>query len=202
MNVKRVSAAADVICAAMKNGKALPLSWAAALESAGLLQSPESADELQQLKARVAELEAQRDRRRGRLVALQNDALNMRGLLSPNGEARKVPFPLGNTLTPAVDWLIGRVAELEALKPARFQDCRVCGAGYEYGQACAACAFNERMVAERVARGELAEQRHLMDSLDHDFEVLPVRRSVPLSEMQRMSGDPLGDTPAVPSDCP
>jgi hypothetical protein len=67
-----------------------------------------------ELRARVAELEAQRDRRRDRLVALQNDALNMRGSLSPNGEERRVPFPLGETLTPAVDWLIARVAELEA----------------------------------------------------------------------------------------
>ena len=66
------------------------------------------------LVARIAELEAQRDRRRVRLVALQNDALSMRGSLSPMGEDRKVPFPLGETLTPAVDWLIGRVAELES----------------------------------------------------------------------------------------
>lgn len=59
-------------------------------------------------------LRAQRERRRLRLIALQNDALNMRGELSPMGEGRKVPFPLGETLTPAVAWLIGRVAELEA----------------------------------------------------------------------------------------
>ncbi|WP_331756296.1 hypothetical protein OHA04_45345 (plasmid) [Streptomyces sp. NBC_01590] len=65
------------------------------------------------LRDQVTELEAQRDRRRARLVALQNDALDMRGSLSPNGEARKVPFPLGETLTPAVDWLINRVSELE-----------------------------------------------------------------------------------------
>ncbi|MFB8772155.1 hypothetical protein [Streptomyces broussonetiae] len=65
-------------------------------------------------KARAAELEAQRERRRARLVALQNDALNMRGALSPMGEDRKVPFALGETLTPAVEWLISRVAELEA----------------------------------------------------------------------------------------
>lgn len=65
------------------------------------------------LQDRAAELEAQRDRRRGRLVALQNDALNMRGSLAPVDEARKVPFELGETLTPAVDWLINRVAELE-----------------------------------------------------------------------------------------
>lgn len=66
------------------------------------------------LLARVAELEAQRERRRARLVALDNDALSMRGSLSPMGEDRKVPFELGETLTPAVDWLIARVAELEA----------------------------------------------------------------------------------------
>lgn len=66
------------------------------------------------LRAQVAELEEQGERRRLRLIALQNDALNMRGSLSPNDEKRKVPFPLGETLTPAVDWLIARVAELEA----------------------------------------------------------------------------------------
>jgi hypothetical protein len=74
----------------------------------------ESEKERDALRSRVAELEAQRERRRVRLVALQNDALNMRGALSPNGEQRKVPMPLGETLTPAVEWLVNRVAELEA----------------------------------------------------------------------------------------
>jgi hypothetical protein len=69
--------------------------------------------EVERLQARVAELEAQHERRRVRLVALQNDALNMRGALSPNGEERKVPMPMGDTLAPAVEWLINRVAELE-----------------------------------------------------------------------------------------
>ncbi|MFE7360700.1 HlyD family secretion protein [[Kitasatospora] papulosa] len=84
-----------------------------------------------ELRAQVVELEAQRDRRRARLVALQNDALSMRGSLSPNGEASKVPFELGPTLTPAVDWLINRVAELEvALADATEPD--VDGAGRTY----------------------------------------------------------------------
>ncbi|MDX3835660.1 hypothetical protein [Streptomyces europaeiscabiei] len=104
------------------------------------------------LRARIAELEAQRERRRVRLVALQNDALSMRGSLSPMGEDRKVPFPLGETLTPAVDWLIGRIAELEALTPARVQTCRVCGAGYTYGEPCSSCEFRKRMAAELQAR--------------------------------------------------
>ena len=41
-------------------------------------------------------------------------------------------------------------------------------------------------------QGELAEQRHLMDPLDHTLELLPVRRPEALPEMQRASGDPLG----------
>ncbi|MEW2300232.1 hypothetical protein AB0958_09655 [Streptomyces sp. NPDC006655] len=57
---------------------------------------------------------AKQDLRHAELVALRNDALNMRGVLSPNGGARKVPMPLGETLTPAVEWLVNRVAELEA----------------------------------------------------------------------------------------
>lgn len=100
---------------------------------------------------RIAELEAQRERRRVRLVALQNDALSMRGSLSPMGEDRKVPFPLGETLTPAVDWLIARIAELEALTPAAIQSCRKCGAGYTYGKPCSTCIFREQMAAETQA---------------------------------------------------
>lgn len=73
--------------------------------------SAEKAAEIERLRGRVTELEAQRDRRRERLVSLQNDALNMRGALSPNGEKRKIPMPLGAALTPAVEWLINRVAE-------------------------------------------------------------------------------------------
>jgi len=95
----------------------------------------DAAEQLRADRDRIAELEAEREklvrwhgedsktinrlvarveRRRAELVALRNDALSMRGSLSPNGEDRKVPFPLGETLTPAVDWLIARVAELEA----------------------------------------------------------------------------------------
>ncbi|MFK0222215.1 hypothetical protein ACIQWN_28995 [Streptomyces vinaceus] len=40
-----------------------------------------------------------------------------------------------------------RLAELEALKPAPIQDCRKCGAGYDYGQPCSNCAFQARMAA-------------------------------------------------------
>ncbi|MFE5958904.1 hypothetical protein [Streptomyces rubiginosohelvolus] len=52
-----------------------------------------------------------------------------------------------------------RVAELEALKPAQFQDCQVCGAGYEYGKPCSACEFNKQMAA--AATGEPRQARDL-----------------------------------------
>lgn len=51
--------------------------------------------------------------------------------------------------------LRARVAELEALKPARFQDCPKCGAGYEYGQPCPSCEFKKLMAADpaKASRG-------------------------------------------------
>ncbi|MEU3426633.1 hypothetical protein [Streptomyces gardneri] len=60
MNTKRVNAAADVIHRAMQQGKTLPISLATALESTCMLQSPETAAEEKTLRARVAELEAER----------------------------------------------------------------------------------------------------------------------------------------------
>ncbi|MER6778478.1 MULTISPECIES: hypothetical protein [unclassified Streptomyces] len=41
--------------------------------------------------------------------------------------------------------LRARLAELEALKPAPIQDCRKCGAGYDYGRPCSNCAFQAAM---------------------------------------------------------
>ena len=94
----------------------------------------------------IDRLTAQRDRRRIHLVALQNDALNVRGALSPNGEARKVPFPLGPTLLPAVEWLIGRVAELEADLAAKAQDAEAAVNGW--GRARDRIAELESLLAE------------------------------------------------------
>ncbi|MET8826021.1 hypothetical protein ABZX40_13190 [Streptomyces sp. NPDC004610] len=44
-----------------------------------------------------------------------------------------------------------RIAELEALLLGTPQTCRMCGAGYTYGQPCSTCAFNWRMAAETDA---------------------------------------------------
>lgn len=48
--------------------------------------------------------------------------------------------------------LRARVAELEALEPARHQTCRECGAGYDYGQPCSNCAFRVEMAAALASR--------------------------------------------------
>ncbi|MFJ8163857.1 hypothetical protein ACIRBY_23420 [Streptomyces sp. NPDC096136] len=58
MNAQLVNSAAEVLHAAMLRGTQTPAGLAVALESAQLLQSPESAAELKRLRARVNELEA------------------------------------------------------------------------------------------------------------------------------------------------
>ncbi|MFF9123213.1 hypothetical protein ACF09J_07925 [Streptomyces sp. NPDC014889] len=71
MNAKLVNAAAGVIAAAMEQGKTTPASLATSLDSACLLQPPETAAELEQLRGRVAELEAQSEALAERLRAGQ-----------------------------------------------------------------------------------------------------------------------------------
>lgn len=96
MNTRLVNGAAGVINAALAQCRTAA-GIALALESAGLLMTPETAAELKQLRARVA--------------------------------------------------------ELEAVTPAAIQTCRVCGAGYSYGNPCSTCLFRAEMAAELQARG-------------------------------------------------
>ncbi|MER7905432.1 hypothetical protein ABTX84_19385 [Streptomyces sp. NPDC095614] len=87
--------------------------------------------------------------------------------------------------------LRARVAELEALKPARFQDCQVCGAGYEYGQPCPSCEFKARMTAEPAPRdlrpGAEAARRTIRDRQTADSAPLArrLRRISPMEELAR-----------------
>ncbi|MGW2985425.1 hypothetical protein [Streptomyces goshikiensis] len=60
MNTRLVRAAEQVLHAAMQQGRVTAADLACALESAQLLQSPETAAELNRLRARVPELEAER----------------------------------------------------------------------------------------------------------------------------------------------
>ncbi|MFK0140650.1 hypothetical protein [Streptomyces murinus] len=61
MNTRSVNAAAELIQAALRQGRtAAGIALALELESAQLLQSPERAVEFEQMRARVAELELER----------------------------------------------------------------------------------------------------------------------------------------------
>lgn len=66
-----------------------------------------------------------------------------------------------------------QIAELEALTPAAIQTCRVCGAGYTYGEPCNACLFKARMAAEtaslREPEGEHFASVHHSYRLGHDL---------------------------------
>lgn len=64
-----------------------------------------------------------------------------------------------------------RIAELEALTPAAIQTCRVCGAGYSYGQSCSTCVFRAQMAAELQVRGLEGEHysaTHHSYTVSHD----------------------------------
>lgn len=89
---------------------------AEALIGLGMLVKPGGAQELEKLRAEVVGLKEQRERRRVRLVACEADLMEMRGLLSPNGFPRRIPaeVEIHERVAPAVEWLLGRVEELEA----------------------------------------------------------------------------------------
>lgn len=67
-----------------------------------------------------------------------------------NDGTEKALHQIAVSLAEEVERLRARVAELEALKPAQFQDCQVCGAGYEYGQSCSVCEFKKQMAAAQA----------------------------------------------------
>ncbi|MDX3587302.1 hypothetical protein [Streptomyces europaeiscabiei] len=96
----------------------------AAFVAAARSDVPELVAEVRRQAARIAELEAERHSTN---EALSDAAVRMRADRD-------------------------RIAELEALTPARVQTCRVCGAGYTYGEPCSSCEFRKRMAAELQAR--------------------------------------------------
>ena len=110
---------------------------------------PELVTEVERLRARVAELKAQREADH---KTWQHDLRTAR-------DEREATA--------------ARVAELEALKPAPIQECRKCGAGYTYGEPCQTCAFRERMAAELKVRGwedPHDSPLHRAHKVPHDLE--------------------------------
>ncbi|MFI1940930.1 hypothetical protein ACH44C_27755 [Streptomyces purpureus] len=174
MNARRVNAAADVICRAMKQGKTLPAGWAAALESACLLQSPEIAAEqretLGQLERRTNLLREVQKLARQRMAEAKGRKAYGDRLKAENAELRARVAVLeaerhstNEALSDAAQELRvqrDRIAALEALTPAPIQTCRTCSAGYTYGQPCSTCEFQARMATELAARQRQQEDPH------------------------------------------
>lgn len=82
--------------------------------------------------------------------------LAARDLLAEVDRLRDERHKTNESLSDAAEALrenAARIAELEALTPAAIQTCRVCGAGYSYGEPCQTCEFKARMAAELQARG-------------------------------------------------
>ncbi|MFJ4917191.1 hypothetical protein [Streptomyces sp. NPDC088726] len=160
MNARRVSAAAGVVFAAQKT-RQTATGIAAALEAAGLLQSPESAAEQLALLAEVDGFRAQRN-----AVFATNEELLAR--VERTGLKRLQVENENRTLR-------RRIAELESERAALlathtpFPDSAHCRADLERWP----CSTR---VALPAPTGALAEDRHLADPLDHVLEHLADER--------------------------
>lgn len=62
----------------------------------------------------AADQGARMERHRIRMVTAEADLQNMRGHISPNGQRRRVPMPLGKELAPVVEWLLNENERLTA----------------------------------------------------------------------------------------
>ncbi|MBT2508871.1 hypothetical protein J7I98_23880 [Streptomyces sp. ISL-98] len=142
MNAKRVAAAAGVIFAAQQT-RQTAAGIAYALESACLLQSPETAAELAELRARCERYRIAWRRARTRALATGSAADRYAARTRDLQEALRETVAEELTVQMECNALQARVAELE----------------HQLGQA--------------------AEQRHLMDPLDHALEALPLAQARP-----------------------
>ncbi|MFE9906461.1 hypothetical protein [Streptomyces achromogenes] len=79
--------------------------------------------EVDALRTKLSDLEERTEQRRIRLAAAEADLLAVRGLLSPAGGARRVPaeVQIHERVAPAVEWLLARIAQLEAAPTAVFR---------------------------------------------------------------------------------
>ncbi|MFF2405761.1 hypothetical protein [Streptomyces sp. NPDC058092] len=179
MSARRVSAAAGVVRAAIGRGQQAP-GIATALESAGLLQSPETAAEqlallaeVNKLRARVAELEA------APLAWAEDlDAKSLDNFLIALGSATEY-----EPMNGAIDQIHELVRSYQAasVQPVRkdkpalspeeamiFAALKAAGMDNWEGYSDAV----EVGLSAAPSLGELAEQRHLIDPLDHVLEHL------------------------------
>lgn len=73
-----------------------------------------TADDVPALLAEVEQLRAKLDRWRDELREKRTDLLDVRGILSPNGEAPKTPVSLVPNVASAVRWLLEEVERLRS----------------------------------------------------------------------------------------
>lgn len=66
----------------------------------------------------INDLKAKLEEQRVQLRDAHNDLLDVRGILAPAGEARKVPMDLVPTVAPAVQWLVAALGRAEGLVEA------------------------------------------------------------------------------------
>ena len=123
MNARALNALAGVICRAQENGKQTPMGLAIAVESAGLLLSPESAAELEELReqlVRSGDAGAEAFQRAGENGAaaielrLENERLRERANAAPAALSAEQRAALAENLgdaKPATDGLLVSFAE-------------------------------------------------------------------------------------------
>lgn len=66
------------------------------------------------LLVEVDRLRAERDQARAELARRRTEDLTLRGILAPADSPRRVPMPLGDSLAPAVEWLIAELGQARA----------------------------------------------------------------------------------------
>lgn len=145
-------------------------------------------EEITKLRAEVSRLTQERDGllakiedRRMRLVRAENQLLEVRGCLSPNGQERKVPFAIEESIVPAVEWLIESVARLTQERDearAKLDQCRANAEFWHDQQKLAAnvaatiadldeeAPALRQMLRQERARREAEEQRSLTAEAD------------------------------------
>ncbi|MGW0537847.1 hypothetical protein [Streptomyces sp. NPDC003032] len=111
MNARAINAAAGVILAAIQQGR-VPAGIATALDSAGLLMSPDTAAELRWLRAQVDDLTAEHATTRPADEDPIAYALTSKAVESANGPTGRTAQLLDAIRAHRGEWTTGRVQEL------------------------------------------------------------------------------------------
>ncbi|MGW2692418.1 hypothetical protein ACWC3Y_11210 [Streptomyces sp. NPDC001296] len=161
VNTKRVNAAAELIRRSMGNGRQTPAGWAMDLESAQLLQSPETAAELEQLRAQVAELLAERH--------TTNEALDdaVKALRADRDRIAELEAEKKRVAAHAEHLATCLVARSEELMAAE-DPCRPCGCPKRFDRHADGCPTLAAEPADGITRRNVPLQALREDALAED----------------------------------